>query len=294
MRKEFLKEVITSAIVRNADDIIKIFSTNRSINEFTIAKKLDLTINQTRNILYKILDQGLLSSTRKKDKKKGWYTYYWKIEFLKCFLFLRKNVLKRLDQIEHQITSREKKQFYLCKRCNIKFNEENSLNHNFTCYECGGIFVLKDNSKIILELKKHLKKFQTKLNGIDAEIDVERNKITKAKEKVLRKEAKEKVLRKEAQKKARALARQKKKKLEEKTSKKTTKTAKATKKTTKKTTTKKTSAKKTLPKKVTKKSPSKKTTTKKSGNTTMKKTARTTTMIKKIVVKITNKPKKKK
>ena len=44
---------------------------NKHVNEFIIAKKLDLTINQTRNVLYKLADEGLVSSIRKKDKKKG-------------------------------------------------------------------------------------------------------------------------------------------------------------------------------------------------------------------------------
>ena len=107
--KKILKEVVTLIAGKQAEDIVDLLDTKKHINEFIIAKKLDLTINQTRNILYKISDHGLVSYIRKKDKKKGWYTYFWKIEILKSLEFMKNNLLKRIDQLEHKIKSRETK-----------------------------------------------------------------------------------------------------------------------------------------------------------------------------------------
>ena len=105
MIKTFLKEVVIIIVGKQAEDIIDMLDGDKYINEFLIAKKLGITINQTRNILYKISDHGLISSIRKKDKRKGWYTYFWKIEVLKSLEFLANIIDKRKDQLIHQIKS---------------------------------------------------------------------------------------------------------------------------------------------------------------------------------------------
>ena len=87
MLDKFLKEAMSILVGKQGEELVNLLDTKKYVNEFLIAKKLDITINQTRNILYKLSDSGLVSSTRKKDKKKGWYTYFWKIEILKSLLY---------------------------------------------------------------------------------------------------------------------------------------------------------------------------------------------------------------
>jgi transcription factor E len=189
---KFLEEVITIVVGKQGEGIVGLLDGTKYVNEFLIAKKLNITINQARNILYKISDYGLVSSIRKKDKKKGWYTYFWKIEVLKCLEFLRGEILKRSDQIKNQIKSRESKVFYVCNRCNIELNEENAMMHDFTCVECGEVFTIKDNEKLLKELSKNLQRFDDKLKEIDREIQEERDKVEKVKQKDIKKEQKEK------------------------------------------------------------------------------------------------------
>ena len=188
MLKKFLKEVVVIVVGKQAEEIVDLLDTKKHINEFVLAKKLDITINQTRNILYKISDHGLVSSIRKKDKRKGWYTYFWKIEVLKSLEFLRANLNKKIDQFNHQIKSRETKRFYICERCAIEVSEENALLYNFTCNECGAVFSIKDNTKLIKDLKKHLERLKKDLELVEQEIKNEREKVEKKKSKELRKE----------------------------------------------------------------------------------------------------------
>jgi len=192
MLKKFVKEVVGNLVGKPAEDIVDLLDSKKYINEFIIAKKLGLTINQIRNILYKISDYGLVSSLRKKDKKKGWYTYFWKIEELKSLEFLKQNILKQMEQFSNQIKSRETKQFYTCEKCNIEFNEENALLHEFTCNECGEIFTLKDNQKVLKEMHKNIDSLKEKLKLVENEISLEKEKAEKEKEKFLKKEQKEK------------------------------------------------------------------------------------------------------
>ncbi|MBM3228503.1 hypothetical protein FJZ20_01285 [Candidatus Pacearchaeota archaeon] len=192
MLNKFIKDAMSLVAGKPAEDITDLLDTPKYVNEFIIAKKLNLTVNQIRNILYKASDYGLVSSTRKKDKRKGWYTYFWKIEPIKCLEFLRNEYLKRLEQLEHQAKSRETKRFYFCDRCNIELNEENALIHNFTCNECGSIFTLKDNTKSIKEMRKIFDKLKKDLIVIEEEIRKENEKNQKKKSRERNKEEKKK------------------------------------------------------------------------------------------------------
>ncbi len=177
MLKKFLKEIMVSIAGKSAEGIIDLLDGKKYVNEFIIAKKLELTINQTRNLLYKISDQGLVSFIRKKDKRKGWYTYFWRIEILKCLEFLRGDLINKMDQISHQIKSRETKEFYSCEKCNIEFNEENALIHNFMCNECGEILSRKDNTLVIKEHIKELDKLRRELALVQEEFRIEKEKL---------------------------------------------------------------------------------------------------------------------
>ena len=64
---------------------------------------MNIEINQTRNILYRLTEHGIVSSTRKKDAKKGWYTYFCKIEITKSFEFLKNLLIKANTAIDEAI-----------------------------------------------------------------------------------------------------------------------------------------------------------------------------------------------
>lgn len=245
MLKKLLKEVVTIVVGKQAEEIVDLLDGRKYVNEFIIAKKFDITINQMRNILYKISDKGLVSSIRKKDKKKGWYTYFWKIEVLKSLEFLKEVYLKHLEQVRNQIKSRETKRFYVCERCGIEFNEENAMLHDFTCNECGDVFTVRDNEKVLKELKKNEKRIEEKLKFIDDEIEIEKQKLEKERKKERRKEEKEKAAKKKASKKKEVKKKiVKKKTIKKKTPKKKSVKKKAIKKTKKKVAKKKTPKKK--------------------------------------------------
>ena len=188
MLQKFLKDAISSVVGKPADEMVDLLDGKKYTNEFLIAKKLDLTINQTRNILYKVSDFGLVSFIRKKDKRKGWYTYFWKIEIIKCLEFLKSTIQKKMEQIQFQIKSRETKEFYTCEPCNIEFTEESALVHNFVCNECGSIVTRKDNAPVIKEYMKELDKLNRELALVDEDLKVEKEKTEKTKARFLKKE----------------------------------------------------------------------------------------------------------
>ncbi len=268
MLDKFLKEAVVLVVGKQAEEIADLLHSRKHVNEFNIAKKMNLTINQTRNLLYRISDYGLVSSVRKKDKKKGWYTYFWRFEILKCLEFLRKGLLLQKEDLENQINARRNKVHYLCQRCKVEYDEDQALLMDFTCNECGDVFTVKDDLDFVKSLEKERDKIDEKISLIDKEIEKELARKDREKQKSIKKRDKEK----EEKKKAAADKRKAKREANKKTANKTPK-KKTTKKTTKKTPRKKTAKKKTTKKKTAKKKTTKKTTKKKSSKkkTTKKK-----------------------
>ncbi len=188
--KKFLRDAVTIIVGKQFEKISDLLNSKKHVNEFLIAKKMDLTINQTRNLLYRISDQGIVSSIRKKDKRKGWYTYFWKIEPIKALEFLKNSLISTANQLYTKLRSREEKQFFLCAGCKVEVNEETALIRNFTCTECGNVYSIKDNEPIIREIKKSIVKIEKEVEEINLEIGKENEKFEKIKER--KKEMKEK------------------------------------------------------------------------------------------------------
>ncbi len=207
MLDNLLKEVVVIIAGKSAEPIADLLNSQKYANEFNIAKKLDITINQTRNILYKISDHGLVLSERKKDKKKGWYTYFWRFDVLKSLEFLKNLLNEKKSEILKEISAREKSVFYACKLCNLEYDENQALLMDFTCDECGELFETKDNSKLIKDLNNSLKRIDDKLKIIEEEIQKELNKSDKKKSLDLKKREKEKEEKKLEAKKKRELKR---------------------------------------------------------------------------------------
>ncbi len=205
MLDKFLEEVVVSIVGKPGEKLAGILYSKKHVNEFNISKKLEVTINQVRNYLYKLSDFGVVSSIRKKDKKKGWYTYFWRIEVLKALEFLYQGLNDKKGQLSEMGDNRQKNEHYICERCNLEFDEENALLMNFTCDECGGIFVIKDNTKLVKDINKAVGDMGSKLVLVEKEIEKEKAKLEKIKEKENKKIEKEN----EAKKLEKKLARQK-------------------------------------------------------------------------------------
>lgn len=182
MQVKFLKSLVETLVNKQAVPIIDLLIGKKHVNEFLIAKKLKLTINQTRNILYKLSDYGLVSFIRKKDKRKGWYIYFWTLNIYQSLNLLEKTLQKELDQLEAQLKGRKERRYYLCKTCSIEVAEESALINDFVCPECEQVYELSDNSPIIGELEKNLIKLKKEIEFVISERKIEGEKLEKKKD----------------------------------------------------------------------------------------------------------------
>ena len=68
--KKFLQDVVSSIAGKLAEEMVNLLNSKKHVNEFIVAKKMDITVNQVRNMLYKLSDYGIVSYIRKKDRRK--------------------------------------------------------------------------------------------------------------------------------------------------------------------------------------------------------------------------------
>ena len=112
MQISFIKEIVSNIIGKSGEQIVDILYKKKNVNEFLISKKLNLTINQTRNLLYKLSDKGTIHFIRKKDSKKGgWYTYFWTLDTRKSLELLKEQIDIKIKRLEEELEKRRNERF---------------------------------------------------------------------------------------------------------------------------------------------------------------------------------------
>lgn len=181
MQINLLKNLVEEMAGAGTSPIVDILFEKEDVNEFLIAKKMDLTINQVRNILYKLSAEGLVSFTRKKDKKKGWYIYFWTLNKEKCFRKIEAEYVRRMAELKQILSDRETKRYYLCKGCNIEVTEEKALESDFSCDECTEVYELVDNTNAVRDIKGKITKKENELKEIREDLALEMERLEKKK-----------------------------------------------------------------------------------------------------------------
>jgi transcription factor E len=192
MQSNFLKRIVEAVAGQESGQIVDLLSNKTNVNEFNIAKKLDLTINQTRNLLYRLSHMGILTSVRKKDKRKGWYIYFWTLNVLKSLEILEAKVEEELEKLEKEFKKRKSERFYKCKLCGGEVSEEQALIVSFMCSECGEVYQLSDSAGYADEIEKAIVKVKKDLELIKVERKQEQGKEQKKLTRLINKKEKEK------------------------------------------------------------------------------------------------------
>lgn len=202
MQIDLLKEIVTSVVGQSGNNIVDLLYGKKNVNEFIIAKKLNVTINQARNVLYKLADEGLVSFVRKKDRKKGgWYTYFWTLNTGKGLYKFKEVLDKEIDNLSNQYSARKTKRFYHCPNCDIEYNEETALLNNYSCPECGEVLNLRDLAVEVKNLEKSISKLKEVLVKVNEEIGVIEKQGEKTKQRKLKLEKKKKQAEREERRK---------------------------------------------------------------------------------------------
>jgi len=182
--KSLLDDVVSEVAGEEVVRLAQVLKKNKNVSEFKLTTLLKQDINLTRNMLYKLYELNLVSFTRKKDKKKGWYIYYWTLNE-KQFSHVRKELLKqRVDRLRERIDRERNSQFFLCPTKCVRLDFDQATEFSFKCPECNELLSIEDNAKKIQELDAQIQSLENELKPVpEKKKRVPAKKIVKSKKK---------------------------------------------------------------------------------------------------------------
>lgn len=184
--EELVKDVCGPAGIR----ILKLLEGKENVSEFILAENMDMNINELRTYLYKLSEHNLIYSTRKKDKTKGWYVYYWTFNFRHGRDLIIKNKEKQLEELKIKINNKEIPK-YVCPNGCISAYLEDAMEIEFKCPECNSLLKLKEIKYDEGVLKNKIEEVEKQLEELRQSIIVEI--VPKEKKEVKKKVAKKSV-----------------------------------------------------------------------------------------------------
>jgi len=171
--------VIRELIGEDALPLVEVLKNQSKISEFQISTKIKTPVDVIRNQLYRLYNHNLVTFIRKKDKKKGWYIYYWSLNTNRLKYLISNLKKKRVEKLHEHLSREEDDHFFACENSCIRVDFEQATNFEYRCPECGELLHQEDNSQNIEKIKKEIKK-------LEKEIDEEKEKL--AKEEISREE----------------------------------------------------------------------------------------------------------
>jgi len=202
--EDLVREICGPASIK----ILKLLEGKENVSEFVLAENLDMNINELRTYLYKLSENNLIYSTRKKDKQKGWYVYYWTFNFRHARDLLIKNKEKQLEDLRNKLNHKEIPKYVCPNNCTSLFLED-AMELEFKCPECNSLLKLK-------EVKYDENVLGGKIKEIEAQLDELRKAViveVVSKEKKVVKRAERKAAVKSRKKSKRKVAKKKQKKV---------------------------------------------------------------------------------
>ena len=153
---EVIATVIETVAGEDVLPLIEVLKGKKNVSEFTIAEQLKEEINTIRNKLYRLYDSNLVEFTRKKDKKKGWYIYYWTFVPSRIPHLMKEMKKKRLEKLKDKLKSEENVNFFECPNKCMRLTFDKAIDFEFKCPECGSLMNQEDNAKKVLHIQKEI------------------------------------------------------------------------------------------------------------------------------------------
>ncbi|MCK5107581.1 MAG: hypothetical protein KAQ83_02550 [Nanoarchaeota archaeon] len=162
LTNKLINYVVKNVAGEEAILIVDYIKGKSNISEFEIAEELEIDIKIVRILLYRLFNQNLVSSTRKKDKQKGWYIYYWTLN-KEQIKYLFDNIQNdKLGRLKDRLKREQNTIFYVCENKCIRLNFDQAINFEFKCPECGCLMEQEDNAPKIKKLESEIKVLEIK------------------------------------------------------------------------------------------------------------------------------------
>lgn len=146
--------------------IVELLVKKKKIDEFKISSNLKLEVNFVRSLLYKLYSKKIVSYSKERDLKKGWWIYSWEIHPKKIKDLLIMERMKELDNLGNAKIGRTGAQMYVCDLCAVEVNFSGAVDSEFKCFSCGALLKNFDNTHVINEMDDKIKKINAEIEEI--------------------------------------------------------------------------------------------------------------------------------
>jgi transcription initiation factor TFIIE subunit alpha len=160
LSNKIVEDVVSEVAGDDVLPLVRALKNKKNVSEFKLAESIKEEVNTTRNMLYRLYDSNLVSFVRKKDKKKGWYIYYWTFDSKKIKHLLTNLKKKRLLKLKDRLEREKANHFYSCKSKCIRLDFDQSMEFEFKCPECGELIEQEDNSEEIQKIETEIKELE--------------------------------------------------------------------------------------------------------------------------------------
>src|SRR3989338_670292 len=118
--EELVREVAGDDVL----PLLRLILGKENVSEFKIAEKLGVTVNQVRNMLYRLNEHNLVMFTRKKDKEKGWYIYFWTFNNFIARQVIIERKQKKIAELKRMMHEENAAVMYGCPNKCVRVNAE--------------------------------------------------------------------------------------------------------------------------------------------------------------------------
>ena len=159
-----IEELVKEVAGEDTLVLVRLILGKENVSEFKIAEKLNITVNQVRNMLYRLNEHDLVSFTRKKDKEKGWYIYFWTFDIPKARHLIIERKQRKIADLKKTIAEETTTAFFVCPNKCVRIPTEQALELEYKCPICGALLKEEDTKQLIEKAKEKIEKLRAELN----------------------------------------------------------------------------------------------------------------------------------
>ena len=162
------EELIKIANLFGGDEAVTVVKSLKKLGEGTdeiIANDCGIRLNTVRKVLYKLYDHGLVSCTRVRDEKTGWFIFYWRLQPDQLDAFIRSRKKRILDKLTQRLDFERNHSFFTCKNdSEVRVTFEEAMETSFKCVKCGNQLDSSENADLISALESRIEKLEAELS----------------------------------------------------------------------------------------------------------------------------------
>ncbi|MFH1511628.1 MAG: hypothetical protein ABIF10_08115 [Candidatus Woesearchaeota archaeon] len=156
---ETLYKTVEELVGEDVIPLVKFLRNRKNISEFKIAEKINVEVNHTRNMLYRLHDHNLVTYHRKKDRVKGWYISYWTFNVKRLKQLVGNLKKQKITNLKEKLKKEEENfnSYFICPNICCRLDFDQAATFEFKCPECGSLLAHQDNTKTIDNLREKIK-----------------------------------------------------------------------------------------------------------------------------------------